>query len=501
MIWRAAALALGLWGGAIGAQTIRVADAGRGPGPELLARELAKPHIVMPPASDRAVLARDHVYASSVIIFGRDAVVEGQVRGDVVVIGGDLYMHPGAAVTGRLIAFGGGVYLSALATQSGDVAFREFTYDIAPEPGGYALSYRAAYEPVIPAVAAAGLFGLALPSYDRSNGLSLPVGLDFSPGAHAVFLRPRLTYRSQLGRVDPSITVDDSLNRYTAVRLWAGQATFSNEGWIWSAPVNTTEFLLLGHDARNYFRATRADLTIGHRVEAGTTTLEFYAGGRYESARAVRPLDGAGSAPWTFHGHHDTDDALRPNPEIAPVSGGSALAGLALAWTPGDIVARFRADEEIGHFGDECNGCGLERTGTFAQTTLDGAIEFPTFGTQSLRFEGHGVVSTHHTPEQRFAYVGGKGTLSTLEMLELGGNELVYVDARYNVPIDRVQLPMVGAPVVTVREVLAGATVDEWPRLHQGVGLRLSLSALYGEFLVDPDTRLGHFSVGLSIRR
>src|SRR5262249_11488786 len=154
------------------------------------------------------------------------------------------------------------------------------------------------------------------------------------------------------------------------------------------------------------------------------------------------------------------------------------------------------------------------------QATLDGSIAFPTFGTQSLQLDARAVASWAsepvHTvipfpgvagnerrgaPRQRWAYLGGWGSIPTLGLLERGGDELIYLDGRYNIPIDRVQLPFLGPPVVALRSVLGGADVQRWPSLAQAVGIRLSVSRAYAEWLIDPANRHNFFGVGLSIAR
>src|SRR6185437_9745483 len=48
---------------------------------------------------------------------------------------------------------------------------------------------------------------------------------------------------------------------------------------------------------------------------------------------------------------------------------------------------------------------------------------FPTFATQHFAFHAHGVLTAGDTaPPQRFAYLGGAGTLPTLDVLSLGGD-------------------------------------------------------------------------------
>src|ERR1019366_782837 len=49
--------------------------------------------------------------------------------------------------------------------------------------------------------------GLRTPGYDRVDGLVVPYGPTVSIGDDRVTLDPRITYRSQLGKVDPSLAI------------------------------------------------------------------------------------------------------------------------------------------------------------------------------------------------------------------------------------------------------------------------------------------------------
>src|SRR6185312_15902410 len=90
---------------------------------------------------------------------------------------------------------------------------------------------------------------------DRTDGLSIPIGLDLGSMTGRVDVEPSVTYRSELGRLDPQVTISGSLDDRTALALSAGRATMTNDAWIRSDVANSLETLLLGEDARNYFRA------------------------------------------------------------------------------------------------------------------------------------------------------------------------------------------------------------------------------------------------------
>jgi hypothetical protein len=138
---------------------------------------------------------------------------------------------------------------------------------------------------------------------------------------------------------------------------------------------------------------------------------------------------------------------------------------------------------------------------SFAQATFDGSIGFPTFGTQRLDVDAHVVASAGRTPFSRLAYVGGSGSLPTVDQLSLGGDELAVVSFRYSIPLERVQLPLIGPPMLSLREILAGAGSSGVPTMHQAMGVRLSAGFVYGELLIDPASRHSRLSFGLSSGR
>jgi len=490
---------------AAGAQTprIQLRDAGPGEGPELLARELTHPYQTVPPAASRYTLHRDSTFSRTVIVLGRDAVVEGKVHGDVVVIAGDLYMHPGALIDGRAIAIGGGVYESTLASiAAGPTAFGDFTYAIAPTASGFALDYRPFRTAGDAALTWPGIYGVRLPTYDRANGLTLRVGPRYQIPNTSFVINPTVAYRSQLGRADPSVLVADSLGRRTAVQLVAERSTLSNDEWIWSDLVNSAGFIAAGEDARNYYRASRAELTVGRRWETANGELTPFVGALVERARSVRPGLDAGGGPWTLFGRHDRNDALRPNPAIDPGTTTSGIAGARWQWEENGVSAHSSARLEVGRTDFDCAACAVTSSSSFGQLTVDGGVKFPTFGSQNVSVFGHGVLSSlGSVPRQRYVYLGGGGTLSPLDMLSLGGDELLYLDFRYNIPIERVEIPFVGPPVLTLREAIGGVDVGRFPTLHQAAGVRLSGGFLYVEYVVDPTARRGHVGLGISLNR
>ena len=495
MIRRAALVALLLVVGrsAADAQRVALRDAGPGGPPQILRAALAATYVVIPPGPGAIDLPRDTTFNTTVIVLGRDATVASRVRGDVIVVDGDLFIHPGASIEGRAISFGGGVYNSLLATSRERLAFRDFTYEITPVSEGFALDYQPSRSDPLPTLTWPGFYGLAVPLYDRSNGLSLGVGPLISLDAGRVEIRPRVTYRSQLGRFDPRVDVRVRIARRSFIDVFAGRETFTNEGWIWSDAVHSVSVLGSGIDTRNHYRADRADVTLHRAWETATLQVESFVGGRGERAWSVRPDSNAADGPWSLFRRHSEKGMLRPNPRIADGEIASIIGGARLRWESQGVRSSVAIDNEIALRSPASEG--------FAQFTLDGTISFPTFGRHRFRFDAHVVGTAGEAPPQRWAYLGGAGTIPLLDLLAQGGDQLVFLDGRYEIPLDSISLPVLGSPTITLRHLLGAAGVQRLPRLEQRVGLRVALSALRVEVLADPVTRRGRVGLGLAFVR
>ena len=112
------------------------------------------------------------------------------------------------------------------------------------------------------------------------------------------------------------------------------------------------------------------------------------------------------------------------------------------------------------------------------------------------------ATSGNGVPRARYSYLGGSGTLPVLEQLELGGDEMVFVESRYLIPLDGVLLPLVGAPLITLRHLMGSAGVGGLPSLEQELGVGVGLSALRLDYTMDVARSRGHkFSVGISLSK
>jgi hypothetical protein len=485
-----------LFAASLGAQArVVVRDPGPGDPGRVLRAALGAPHLLVGPGSDTAAIRRDTTYPRTVIVLGRHTTVDGIVNGDVIVVAGDLLIHPGARVDGRAIAIGGGVYNSTLATITGGrTAYRDETFDIVPLDGGYALDYRVLTQRVDRRFSLPFLYGVRLPTYDRVNGLALPFGPLVSFDTGDVEIEPIITYRSHIGKLDPALRASAQRGRRNRFEAYAGRATFSNDRWIHGDVVNSFNTLFSGSDTRNYFRADRIEAT-GYRLwESATGQVEPFLGARWERAWSVGSPTIPDRVPWSLFGRRDTTKMSRLNPLVTGGRITSILGGLRADWQLGGVDARATLGVE--------GAVDAPSNGRFVQSTLDGRVTFPTFHTQSFQLETHFVFTAgDDTPSQRHVHIGGSGTISTLETLEQFGDQLLFIDSRYHIPLARPRLPLVGGPVFTIRHVLAAAGVRSLPDLEQNIGLRLTLAILRLEVVVDPARDEVKTGVALSFSR
>ena len=442
-------------------------------------------------------LFRDSVFDTTVVVVNSDATVASTVHGDVVVINGDLFLQPGAKIDGRAIAIGGGVYDSQQAKVGGEkLSFRDVHFDTARTSSGIDLVYRVPPPPedTIPTVGLPGLFGFRIPLYDRVNGLSVPWGPRISLGkARQFVIDPTLTYRSNLGAYDPAATVKARLGSGFTATAFGGRTTLTNDRWIQSDLANSVSTLGVGSDYRNYWRSTRFEGELAHEWSFSEGDVKVSGGGRTEDDWSVR-----GGGPWSFFNRNDSLHMERPNPGVERGRLSSALLGARGSWDREQVAFDAGADVEI-----VLDAPSSER---FTQTTIFARAAFPTFttklGTQSFVFHTHMVLTAGDTaPPQRFAYLGGGGTLPTFDILSRGGDQLVFLEGLYNFPIATLHIPFLGAPTITVREMLASTGVGSLGRFDSNIGARLTVGLFSGEIFINPANGDHIISLGLSLLR
>jgi hypothetical protein len=485
---------------AASAQDVVVRSSGPGRGAEIVRRVVAGPHVVRAGAG-RLDVPRDSTFTSTLVVLGRPTYLAGRVLGDVVVVGADLFLRPGADVTGRAIAIGGTVSETTLGQVGGGVeSLRDETYDVELRGDQYVLDYRSTRaEANDPLFRLGGFSGLRMPSYNRVDGLSLPVGVLLQFGHHALEIEPYATYRSRLGVVDPAVEFRTRQSARYRVEGHAGRETRSNERWIYRDLLNSAVALFSGTDARNYYRADLAEARLIAHVERGSFTMEPYLGGQYERAR---PITAVGNV-WSLFGRTDSLRMARPNPLVDRATIGSALGGVELR-TLGFVTSRVKADLEVGMNVDLDDVATAIAPGSseFTQLTFDGTVQLPSFRTHTLRIDAHAVATAGAAPRARYAYLGGTGTLKTLDLLEMGGTKLLFLESRYLIPLDFIQLPVVGGPVLTLRDAFGAAGVTSLPDFQHEIGVGIGVSVLRIEYTQAVAGKSGsEFGFGVSLSR
>lgn len=332
--------------------------------------------------------------------------------------------------------------------------------------------------------------GLRTPSYDRVNGVTIPWGPKLLLGEGRFELDAIVGYRSHLGNLDPSIEASFRPGYRNELKLYVGRGTLSNDGWIRSDLINSAAALFVGSDARNYYRADRASLRFSRTFTSASFTLAPFLGGSIEEGWSTGSLDPQG-APWSIVGRSHRLRMRRPNPRVVKGRINSILGGTSVDYFRGDLDAKLEAVVERALDGAEAcvvppGGPSCD-AGDFTQATIHSTVAFPTFGVQTFSFRAHAVLTeSDFVPPQRYAYLGGAGTLATVDLLALGGDRLFFAEGEYKVPIERIMLPLVGSPFIALRYAAGSAGVGELPSLIQNLGVGAGVSVLRVDYSIDP---------------
>src|SRR5688500_579313 len=80
-------------------EKVTITDLGPGLGGRILEDALSRPHRLIAPDTTQFTMARGAEEQVSLVVLGRDAAIAGTVDGDVIVVGGDLFIRPGARIS------------------------------------------------------------------------------------------------------------------------------------------------------------------------------------------------------------------------------------------------------------------------------------------------------------------------------------------------------------------------------------------------------------------
>lgn len=425
-------------------------------------------------AGDTMVGPADTV-PGSLLVLDATLILEGVVLGDLVVVDAGAFVRPGAVVRGDLVNAGGGLYRSELARIGGTVIdLPNAGYRVIREPDRIVIQASGVPSPLT----FDGIQGFHPPTYDRVNGVTAIWG--------ATLRLPRL------GNVTPSVhgqagwltergeeTYGARLRlRWGATRLEGGidREWDTDDDWIRGDLRNSLDYIWDGDDYRDYHEVERR--WVGLARELGDEEKSFYGtlrvGGRIEDATSLE----AGN-PW-----HLLGDTVRTNPAIDDGRTTSLVAGFDAEWTglrtafEGTVEYEAARDWEGGQFDFDRIAVG----GEWAMRALaDHTLEIEFFAQAPLRGDT--------LPRQRWSFVGGSGTLQTLEFAQYYGDRVVWVENKYIIPLpDRLALPLLGAPDLQLIHAAGMAWLQDQDRtLHQEIGARLEFFGVYIRYMTPPD--------------
>lgn len=472
-----------------------VRDAGPGEPGRLVRAALERPYDLVVGDTTDLVLDRDTTLTRTLVVIGRDVRIASALEGDLVVIGGDAFLRPGVRIEGDVIAAGGGIYNTLLGTVQGDRhAFRDETL-VATQlaDGSYALDYRALRAREFAALSLPFPYGVRLPAYDRVHGLSLPWAPFIQLDSGAISIEPTLTYRSHLGKVDPSVTATRTMGRRARLTAFAGRTSRTNDAWIAGDLGNSISSLWTGRDKRNWYRADIVEAAYHRTWEGVTSVITPYVGAQWERAWSTGIQEPPRHLAYSFFDRRDTLEGMaRPNPRVEHAVVGSAIAGFVGTWeAPAQrLEARGTGRVELAPVAPESQ--------RFSQLTLDAGVTFPLFRAVEFRSDVHGVATVGDAPAQRYAYLGGSGTLKTLDLLSIGGDQLFFVESRATLPLEQFQLPLVGPPSVSLMHAMGSAGIGGLPGLTHNLGVRVAVRFVRVEYVFDPVSGDQEFGFGVA---
>ncbi len=429
------------------------------------------------------LLARDTVLPAAsrlgdVVVVGARVAVEGRIDGRVAVLGGDFFIRPGAFVTGPIAVIGGGAYPSGLA-EIGEILELHPRYSVAREQtaDGVVVTITAPEGPGILRIPMP--FGVALPTYDRVDGLSLRWrGALASPGdTSAISLHGTAGYAFERRRPQGALELRVRPTYRTLIALRASRATRTMDAWIRGDLENSLAALAGRSDARNYFESDELALAFSRTPPPALVQGEGFVIPSF-LIRASQDRSLPAGEPWSLL---DRDRAWRPNPAIDDGTLASVSARLDGGWR--GVAARFSA----GAVAEWAPGVGDFE---FAQLRASGQWWMLALRDHQLEIQGYGQIPLGGgvTPRQRWSFVGGPGTLPVLPMGSIRGDHVVYLRSTYQIPLRAIQLPVVGAPILRLSHAAGTAWVtgESRPPLEQNLAAGLRLLAFDVMVNVDP---------------
>jgi hypothetical protein len=458
---------------------VRVAGAAPGVSGDFLTDALAGPHAAWRGKPGGMVLVpRDTSFPTTLVVAGSAARFQARVRGDVIVAGGDLELGPGARIEGRAIAIGGVVRQSPWAyVRDSSYSYPEHTYDLVERDGQPMLQYRRRLTLTQqPWFELPGLYGWQELSFDRVQSVGLQFGPEWTIPNADILIQTTVGWHALLGGVDPAMHVRAPVGAAWTLDLDARRETRTNESWIASTLDNTATTLVFGEDVRNYYRAWRGEAFLTRPVEFSRGLMTLSLGAQFERAHslqtAVPPL-------FSLIGQSLLFSNRRVNPAISDGDIASGIVDIGydhrFSTTPWSLGIRTEVPWQT---------VGSAR---WVQSIIRGSLLVPTFGTQYWHSNIRAVVTLNGpAPGQRLHGLGGPSSMTTRDILDRVGDQLLFAEQLYTFPIQRWDDPLWGTPKLSLRHVIGSAGVGRVGTLSNEVGIRFDFALLRSDVMYDP---------------
>lgn len=429
---------------------------------------------------DTVIPATAHLPGDLVVV-GATVRLDGTVDGSVAVLNGTFFLRPGSRVSGRIVSVGSIVLRSSRATM-GDTISVPLDVEVALARSGENFTLSLEPPPPPSRVKGAGLYGLATPTYDRVNGLSVRAGADIRLAADTLAPTLRLSGVLRTARWSPGGTASLRVPLGRArLTLAAGRETMTNDRWIRGDFENSVAALFVRSDARDYYDADFASVSLAGRPAPPLIAGEGFVTPRLE-VRAERDRSLRARGVFTFFG----DSAWRANPPVVEGKIAAVVPGAEVGWRGQTASARLETSLEVGRLMRDSWSDGKG----FAQLVADGEWGMTALWGHTLGVRAHLLqpLGSRAAPPQRWSFLGGPGTLPTLGYDALRGDHLVFFESAYNVPIPQLALPLIGVPTLGLRDAVGSAWVtgEESPRWTQNIGAGVQFSVFYLFLYVDP---------------
>ncbi|MGI9038129.1 MAG: bactofilin family protein, partial [Gemmatimonadota bacterium] len=365
------------------------------------------------------VIGPDERVDGDLLILEADVRLSGTVTGDVVAVGGDVFLRPGSRIEGSVLILGGGFYSSQRAEIAGEFVYRpNDVYAVERTPGEVRIR---PVRDVPEALTLHGLSGILFPTYQRVDEWTLGlgatvrhVGWGWQPS-----LEGRLRLKTEHGDLEGTLRQAWYPNSALTFGVEAERVTRTNESWIRGDIANTLSYFFAGDDFRNYYETDRVALYLrGSQTAMWSPIVEV----QWEDARSLEASD-----QFVLF----ASDEGRPNPAIDEGESVGARLGMGFRRATSETSLQVHALLE---------GADADVAGDFSY--LFGELQAAWAGPAAI---GHSVEAfllvrgdlSGTLPRQRWSAVGGLASIPTLPTLAERGARLAYGEVTYLIPVER----------------------------------------------------------------